>query len=400
MKRFRSFDLSGVFPEEMLSAKIQGPVYIDDTTLRDGEQTAGVVFANEEKINIARMLARLGVHQIEAGVPAMGGDEKEAIRRIVDLELPASILGWNRAVVSDVQHSLDCGVQAVAVSISSSDIHIEHKLMRDRQWVLDSVKRATEFAKSHGLYVSVNAEDSSRANPDFLVEFALTAKEAGADRLRYCDTVGILDPFETYKRVKTLIEEVGIPIEMHTHNDFGMATANAIAGLKAGATYVNTTVNGLGERAGNASMEELVMSLQYCENVNLGIRTSLFRGLSEYVALASGRTLPAWKPVVGSGLFVYEAEGRASGAVRDPTAYEVFFPGEVGLPRRFNVGKYSGPSVIRQKLREYGYHPSEAEVLKLVPTLRARSIALKRSLFDREVVEEYSALQDGLQERR
>ncbi len=394
MERLKPFGLSDVFPEEMLSSKIQGPVYIDDTTLRDGEQTAGVVFANEEKVHIAKMLAQVGVHQIEAGIPAMGGDEKEAIKRIARLELPASILAWNRAVVDDVRTSLDCGVNAVAISISSSDIHIEHKLRRDRTWVLDSVKRTAEFAKSHNLYVSVNAEDSSRADPEFLIEFARTAKEAGADRLRYCDTVGILDPLETYKRVKALIEEVDIPIEMHTHNDFGMATANAIAGLEAGATYVNTTVNGLGERAGNASLEELVMALQYCEGINLGIRTSLFRELSEYVALASGRPLPAWKPVVGGNLFVYESEGRASGVVRDPATYEIFLPGEVGLSRRFNVGKYSGPSVIRQKLREYGYHPSEEEMRKLVPLLRTRSIALKRSLFDSEVVEEYSALQE------
>jgi homocitrate synthase NifV len=394
MRRFRAFSLADDFSEEMLSAKIEGPVYLDDTTLRDGEQTAGVVFANEEKINIAKMLARLGVHQIEAGIPAMGGDEKETIKQIASLGLQSSILGWNRAVVSDVKHSLDCGVDAVAVSISSSDIHIEHKLMKDRQWVLDSVRRATEFAKSNGLYVSVNAEDSSRADPDFLIEFALAAKESEADRLRYCDTVGILDPFETYKRVKAVMDEVDITIEMHTHNDFGMGTANAIAGLKAGATYVNTTVNGLGERAGNASLEELVMTLQYSEGVNLGIRTSLFRGLSEYVALASGRPLPAWKTVVGGGLFVYESEGRASGAVRDPATYEVFLPGEVGLPRRFSVGKYSGPSVIRQKLRENGFHPSEEEVQEMVPILRTRSIALKRSLFDTEVVEEYTALQE------
>ncbi|MEE8391588.1 MAG: homocitrate synthase [Anaerolineae bacterium] len=378
----------------MLAAKIPGPVYIDDTTLRDGEQTAGVVFANEEKIHIARMLAQLGVHQIEVGIPTMGGDEKEAIKKIVDLGLPTSILAWNRAVVSDIQHSLDCGVDAVAVSISASDIHIQHKLMRDRQWVLDSIKRAVEFAKRHDLYVSVNAEDASRADPDFLAEFARTAKEVGADRLRYCDTVGILDPLKTYKRVKALIEKVDIPIEMHTHNDFGMATANAIAGLEAGATYVNTTVNGLGERAGNASLEELVMALQYCEGINLDIRTSLFRELSEYVALASGRPLPAWKSVVGSNLFVYESEGRASGVIRDPATYEIFLPGEVGLLRRFNVGKYSGPSVIRRKLREHGYHPLEDEVQRLVPILRTRSIALKRSLFDSEVVEEYSTLQE------
>lgn len=185
-----------------------------------------------------------------------------------------------------------------------------------------------------------------------------------------------------------------MPIEMHTHNDFGMAVGNAIAGLKAGATYVNTTVNGLGERAGNASLEELVMALQYCEGINLGMRTSFFRELSDYVALASGRPLPAWKPVVGSSLFVYESEERASGAVRDPSTYEMFLPGEVGLSHHFNVGKYSGPSVLRQKLREYAHHPSEEEVLELVPILRAKSIALKRSLFDKEVVEEYLALRE------
>lgn len=391
---FSAKDFSDQTLEEVLESKIQGPVYIDDTTLRDGEQTAGVVFANQEKLHIARMLARIGVHQLEVGIPTMGGDEKASIKQIVDLGLPTSILAWNRAVVKDVEHSLDCGVDAVAISISSSDIHIQNKLMRDRQWVLDSVQRATEFAKSKALYVSVNAEDGSRADPDFLIEFGLNAKNAGADRLRFCDTVGILDPFQTYQRVKSLVDEVGIPIEMHTHNDFGMAAANAIAGLKAGATYVNTTVNGLGERAGNASLEEVVMALQHCEGVNVGVRTGLFRELSEYVALASGRPLPAWKTVVGSGLFVYESEGRASGAVRDPSVYEIFFPGEVGLPRRFNVGKYSGPSVVRHKLREYGYQPSEEEVLKLVPTLRTLSIALKRSLFDSEVVEEYSAVRE------
>lgn len=382
------------FPEEVLTSKITGPVYIDDTTLRDGEQTAGVVFANEEKIHIAKLLDRMGVHQIEAGVPAMGGDEKNAIKDIAGLGLKASILGWNRPVISDLEHSVDCGVDAVAISISSSDIHIEHKLGKDRQWVLDKVTTAVGFAKDHDLYVSVNAEDSSRSDPDFLIEFALNAKSAGADRLRYCDTVGILDPLETYQRVKNLIEAVDITVEMHTHNDFGMATANAIAGLEAGATYVNTTVNGLGERAGNASMEELVMALRYNQGVELDIQTALFRELAEYVALASGRSIPTWKPVVGGNLFVYESEGRASGVVRDPATYEMFLPGEVGLMRRFSVGKYSGPTVVRRKLREQGYHASEEEIQCLVPILRSRVIALKRSLFDNEVIEAYQMLKE------
>ena len=382
------------FPEEVLSSKITGPVFIDDTTLRDGEQTAGVVFANQEKIHIARLLDQIGVHQIEAGVPAMGGDEKDAIREIASLGLSASVMGWNRAVIADLKHSLDCGVDAVAISISSSDIHIEHKLGRDREWVLYSVREAVRFAKDHDLYVSVNAEDSSRSDPAFLIEFAENAREAGADRLRYCDTVGILDPLGTYKQVKTLIDAVDIEIEMHTHNDFGMATANAIAGLEAGATYVNTTVNGLGERAGNASMEELVMALRYNQGVEMEIQTSLFRELAEYVALASGRSIPTWKPVVGGNLFVYESEGRASGVVRDPATYEMFLPGEVGLLRRFSVGKYSGPSVVHRKLREHGYHPSREEIAQLVPVLRSRSVSLKRSLFDSEVIEAHLMLKE------
>lgn len=373
--------------------EIRWPIYVDDTTLRDGEQTAGVVFANEEKIRIAKLLADIGVHQIEVGIPTMGGNEKDAIRQIVDMNLGCSIMGWNRAVVEDVQQSIDCGVDAVAVSISASDIHIDHKLHRSREWVIESVQKATTFAKENDLYVSVNAEDASRADFAYLLEFAAAAKEAGADRVRFCDTVGVFEPFSTYAWIKRLVDEVDLPVEMHTHNDFGMATANAIAGLKAGAAYVNTTVNGLGERAGNARLEELVMALKHIEGIDLGFKTSHLRELSEYVALASGRSIPTWKPVVGSNLFLYESEGRAMGVTRDPTAYENFAPGDVGLSRRFTVGKYSGVEVVRHKLMEYGLHPSQEEVEALIDPLRKYSIALKRSLFDEEVLNEYREFQ-------
>ena len=374
------------------SGEISQPIYIDDTTLRDGEQTAGVVFANDEKIHIARLLAGIGVNQIEAGIPAMGGDEKKAIADIVQLGLPISILAWNRAVVSDIQHSIDCGVDAVAISISASDIHIQHKLRKSREWVLDSVKESAEFAKSRGLYVSVNAEDASRADMDYLVQFAQTAKASGADRVRFCDTVGVLDPFATYERVKRLRQEADIEVEMHTHNDFGMSTANAIAGVLAGATYVNTTVNGLGERAGNAVLEEFVMALKYIFGIDLGIKTARFRELCEYVANASNRPMPTWKPITGANLFVYESEGRAGGVLRDPTTYEIFAPGDVGLQRRFVFGKYSGPSVLRQKLRQYGREIDEEQLPELVADLRETSVALKRALFDEEVIQEYEDL--------
>lgn len=366
-------------------------VNIDDTTLRDGEQTAGVVFANEEKLRIAKLLDQVGVYQIEAGIPTMGGAEKEAVRQIAGLGLSCSILAWNRAVVSDIKASIDCGVDAVAISMSSSDIHIEYKLRQSREWVLESVKQATVFAKDRGLYVSVNAEDASRSDMEFLLSFARTAHDAGADRLRFCDTLGIMDPFSTVMKIKTLIDVTGMDIEMHTHNDFGMATANAIAGIKAGARFVNTTVNGLGERAGNAALEEVAMAIQYLEGVDLGLNTDKFRELSEYVAAASSRPIPTWKPIVGANLFMYESENRASAVLRDPASYEVFPPESVGLQRSFILGKYSGVESLKLKLAEHGISMADDEAALFICRIRSKSVKLKRALLDEELLDFYKA---------
>mgnify|MGYP005840583485 CR=1 FL=1 len=361
-------------------------IYIVDTTLRDGEQTAGVVFANREKVRIAKFLDELGVHQIEAGIPVMGGDEKEAIAEICRLGLKASIMGWNRPVIEDIEASLECGVDAVAISISTSDIHIKYKLQTSREWVLEKMARAVEYAKKHGLYVSANAEDASRTDPDFLIKFARTAKEAGADRLRYCDTVGILDPFVTYERVKMILENVDIDVEMHTHNDFGMATANALAGVRAGANWVGVTVIGLGERAGNAALEEVVMALKHLMGVDLGFRTEMFREVAEYVSRASGRELPAWKAIVGSNMFAHESGIHADGALKNPKTYEAFHPEEVGLERQIVIGKHSGTAALKAKFAEYGIHLSEFKAQELLAKVRAYCVALKRPLFDKELM--------------
>jgi homocitrate synthase NifV len=363
-----------------------GKIKIVDTTLRDGEQTAGVVFANKEKLRIAKMLDAIGVDQIEAGIPVMGGHEKETIKQICKLGLRSSIMGWNRAVINDIEHSLECGVDAVAISISTSDIHIEHKLRSTREKVLQSMVKATEFAKRHGVYISVNAEDASRTDPEFLYEFAQAAKEAGADRLRYCDTVVILEPFTTYERIKELVSRVGIDVEMHTHNDFGMATANALAGVRAGAKWVGVTVIGLGERAGNAAMEEVVMALKHLEGVDLNFKTKMFREIAEYVSGAAKRELPAWKPIVGSNMFAHESGIHADGALKDPRTYEVFCPEEVGLERQIVIGKHSGTSAIIAKFEEYGIVLSKDEANDLLTRVRTAAVELKRTLFDKELV--------------
>ena len=361
-------------------------VLIDDTTLRDGEQTAGVVFSNHEKIRIAKLLDEVGVHQIEVGIPAMGGDEKKTIAEIVDLGLDASILAWNRAVIGDIEASVECGVDAVAISMSASDIHIEHKLQKSRQWVLDQISAGVEFAKSKGLYVSVNAEDASRADIEFLVRFGITAREAGADRLRFCDTLGIMDPFDTHGVISFLIKQIGIDIEMHTHDDFGMATANALAGIKAGARYVNTTVNGLGERAGNAALEEVVMALKYLGKVDLGMHTERFRELSEYVAAASARSVPAWKSIVGTNVFAHESGIHADGVIKNPLNYEAFSPEDVGLERQIVVGKHSGSRTIYRKFQEFGVELSPDDCAAILEMVRRTAVELKRALFDKELI--------------
>lgn len=361
-------------------------VRIVDTTLRDGEQTAGVVFSNREKVEIAKLLSDAGVYQIEAGVPAMGGDEKEAISEVVKADVSASIMGWNRAVVSDIQASIDCGLDAVCISVSVSDIHIERKLGKTREWVLDALQRTVDFAKSHGLYVSANMEDASRADIDFLVKFAGKARDSGADRLRFCDTVGFLGPFQAYDRIKLVEDDVGMPIEMHMHNDFGMATANTLAGMHAGARFASVTVNGLGERAGNAALEEVVMALKYIEKHDCGFDTSMIRPLSDCVAKASGRAIPVSKPIVGENIFAHESGVHADGVLKSPEIYEAFSPDEVGGIRQIVIGKHSGGHALRAKFREFGIDLTDPQEAAILEKVRVRAVEVKRPLFDKELM--------------
>lgn len=367
-----------------------------DTTLRDGEQTAGVVFANQEKLNIARMLDEVGVEQIEAGIPVMGGDEKNVIKQMVKSNLRASIMGWNRAVISDIQASIDCGVDAVAISISTSDIHIHDKLKSTREQVLAQMVSAVEYAKKEGLYISVNAEDASRTNEDFLFTFIREAINAGANRIRYCDTIGILNPIQTYNNIKHIKDTFGIDVEMHTHNDLGMASANAIAGVMAGATHVGVTVNGLGERAGNASLEEIIMASKCSLNLDNDYNLLSLKPLCEYVSVASGRKLSPWKAVVGDNIFSHESGIHADGAIKNPKTYELYSPDDIGLSRKLVVGKHSGTAGIKNKLSQLGIIMEDELGSDILQQVRAHSIELKRSLNDMELLRIYSDLKSNI----
>mgnify|MGYP000983661626 CR=1 FL=1 len=366
-------------------------IIIDDTTLRDGEQTAGVVFSLDEKKRIAKLLDETGVGELECGIPAMGKEEQASVKALVDLGLNARLITWNRAVPADIQASIDSGVKAVDISLSVSDIHIQHKLRKDRNWVREQLKVALGFAKQHNLYVSVGGEDASRADLDFLVELMQIAKSLGADRFRFCDTLGILDPFTTYDKVGYLSEQVDLDLEVHTHNDLGMATANAIAGIRAGARFVNTTVNGLGERAGNAALEEVVMALRHACNIELPIESCRFVELSKLVGQASCRPVPEWKAIVGEKVFSHESGLHADGVLKYPGNYEGYDPAEVGLSRHMVIGKHSGRHGLQDRLRELDIDLEPCETDAFLARVRNIAQGKKRPLSDNDLVRLYDA---------
>ncbi|MEM1367699.1 MAG: homocitrate synthase [Cyanobacteria bacterium P01_H01_bin.15] len=364
----------------------QSQISINDTTLRDGEQAAGVAFSLKEKVVIAKFLDAMGIPEIEVGIPVMGREEAQAIRAIVDLGLNAQLLGWNRANLSDIQASIHCGLQRIHLSIPVSDIQIQVKFHGERDRMLNQLRTAIDFARDHGLEVSVGGEDSSRANEALLLEIAQMVESWGAFRFRFCDTVGILDPFATFEKVQKLVNALTIPVEMHTHNDLGLATANALAGVRAGATSINTTVNGLGERAGNAALEEVVMALKHIYGYKMGIQTQQFLALSNFVAETTSFPVPPWKAIVGNNTFAHESGIHAHGVLQNPDTYEPFKPEELGRQRQFVIGKHSGRHLLNRILEDYGLQLDTQKSQTVLNAVRDHATRLKRSLTSEELL--------------
>ncbi|MGQ9759893.1 MAG: homocitrate synthase [Candidatus Methanomethylicaceae archaeon] len=345
-------------------------VMILDTTLREGEQTPGVSFSIDEKVQIARKLDEVRVDMIEAGHPAVSKDVEEAVKKIVSERLSAEILAHSRAVMSDVETAIKCDVQRVAIFLGVTEAKLRSMRMSEEK-ALETAVSCIEYARSHGLKVRFTAEDATRANYEFVVRICKAAIESGADRISIPDTVGCMIPSKTKDLFKRLSSDLDAELDAHCHNDLGMATANSLAAVEGGATAVHTTVNGLGERAGITALESFAVALKVLYDVDT-VELEKLPELSTMVEKFSGIPVPPTQPIVGENIFSHKGGVHAAAVIFDPKTYEAFPPDLVGRQREIVISKYTGRVAVEDRLRRLGVTLNEEELMKVLSAIKKR----------------------------
>ena len=348
-------------------------VRIFDTTLRDGEQTPGVSLSPEKKLNIAKKLDELGVDAIETGFPVISNGERESVKMITSANLNAELCGLTRTNKKDIDAAIDCGLNYIHTFIATSDIHLEYKLKMTREQALEKAIEAVEYGKSHGLQVEFSAEDATRTDREFLKHVFGEVAKAGADRIDIPDTVGYSTPQYIGEITKDAVDATNLPVSVHCHNDFGLAVANAISGIQSGAKCAHVTINGIGERAGNASLEEFVMalnSLQFEQKWETNINTKLLYDTSRYVSKLVGISVQPNKAIVGENAFGHESGIHTHGVLNNPLTYEPISPEIVGRTRWLQVGKHAGIHGMNAMLKEYGIEPNDEQTKQILDKIK------------------------------
>lgn len=359
--------------------KLGGSVGLYDTTLRDGEQTVGLVLDPEQKLELARLIDDLGVARIEAGFPRVSQDDRKAVQRIVEAGLRAEVWGFSRALRPDVEALVELGVRASVIESPISDLKLD-AIGVSRQTMLRRIREAVSFAVGEGMTVAYFGVDGSRARPDFFEQAYATAVEAGAKEIVVVDTLGIALPEaveDLVSRARELVGD-GVSVHFHGHNDFGLATAAAAAAVRAGASWIHGTINGMGERAGNANLLEVALALEALYGVDTGLRFERARAVSARVREIAGYELEPWKPVVGENLFRRES-GAVASQFHDPPSIEPYSSALVGAERRIVLGKKSGIDSIRLKCEELALDLDESAQRRLLAAVKDRAVQ-KRGL--------------------
>ena len=348
-------------------------VRIFDTTLRDGEQTLGVSLSPEQKLSIAKKLDVLGVDAIEAGFPVISDGEFKAVKMITSEGLSCEIAGLTRTIKKDIDAAVDAGLNYIHTFIATSDIHLKHKLQMTRDQALEKAIEAVEYGKSRGLQVEFSAEDATRTERDFLKKVFAEVAKAGADRVNIPDTVGYCTPEYMTELTSDTIKATQLPVSVHCHNDFGLAVANALSGIHAGASCAHVTINGIGERAGNASLEELSMALQclpYDQKYETNIQSELIYETSRYVSKIVGIKVQPNKAIVGDNAFGHESGIHTHGVLNNPLTYEPISPELVGRKRQLRVGKHAGIHGMNAMLAEFGVKPTEEQSKQILDKVK------------------------------
>lgn len=345
-------------------------IRIFDTTLRDGEQSPGVSLTFDDKMEIAKQLGLLGVDVIEAGFPSSSEGEKKVVKEIMKAGFAKETCGLSRATKGDIDAALECDINTIHIFISTSDVQMKYALGLTPEQVLKSTTESIEYAKKHGLTVEFSPMDATRSKLPFLKEVCQTAQKAGMDRLNVPDTVGIMTPKTTFKLIEELKNIVTVPISIHCHDDFGMAVANSLAAVEAGAAQVHVAVNGLGERAGNASLEEVVMALHMLYKCKTSVNSRLLYSTSRLVSSLTGMQVQANKAIVGENAFAHESGIHTRGITEKPLTFEPIKPELVGRSRKLVAGKLAGTRGIKAELEEIGIHPSDEQLKEIVQRVK------------------------------